>query len=205
MGRRVVVTDLCDPCEHLELPETFAYREHVIAFDGQPAKKYLFCERCLKAYGEFLEMLQACGQPIEPVSFPPEQKRKKSPPKVPAKKQPKELESPKAEGPETAPAAEEPAKKEKPKQYIVCPLPHPQSKGGPRRIDYSGRSGHADQCHNGARTWEITWEDPDGILTHSCTAHAECVKTGQGYTSETGLMLHIRNSALVRMDESADG
>lgn len=201
MGRRVSVIDLCDPCEHAELPEALAMEEVVIAIDQQQAKRYLLCVHCNHHYAPFLEMLRTCGQLIEPAKVPepvkPKPEKAKKP--VQAAPAPKELEQAKAKAP--VPVS-------KPAQYVICTLPHPTEDGGPKRIKYGDRGSHFDMCHPDASQFDIKWGDPDGILTVPCLAHAECMKVGFAFTSSVGMHTHVRGSTFQRIDlleQDSDG
>lgn len=174
MARTFIAQALCDLCDHLGLHNIPAHTPHVIKLDSGPLKEHDHCDRCEKAIAWFLDYLRDHGQEVEP----PQPKQPKT--KTVHAPQPKEL--------------------EKPRQYVLCPLPHAAEHGQSKRVAYTDRGTHADIVHDGAKLWEITWEDPDNILTHPCDVHAECMKTHLAFSSARGLAQHRYSSPLPRID-----
>ena len=203
MAQQVVIIDQCDPCDHLGLPNVPASVKHVIKIDKEPTKEYDFCARCEIAFGPLLEILREHGQETEAAPLMPKQR------KSPVRKKPsRELEQASSTTDEAEqPPAEEAAPKTQTEEqitgkriYIICPLPHNSTRGDKKRLTYANRSGHADQCHAGARIWDIAWEDPDGALSFPCTSHTECIKVGLAFPTETGRTMHTRACPLPRID-----
>jgi hypothetical protein len=191
--------ETCDPCEEfLGLEGMPAERSITIAIDGGPPKRWEVCGPHLHMLKPVLEMYERCG-------VDESLKRKRTPSKrdVPEPEEtgtfpiptqaPKQLEMAQTAEPEKQPARDKPSKYKK-DVWVVCPLPHPQSKHGPKRVRYSTRATHAEKVHNGLRMWDIEWEDPDSVIVAKCETHAECLKTGLGFTSEVGLTQHIKAS-----------
>lgn len=213
MAQKVIQSHTCDDCEDHEDYDVPAPHQHVLSINGGPFKQLDFCgpsdravmRRVIELYekrGAELPLPPQEPRSIEPQVVPEErQAAEEVPPPPTAKKSPPKKAavrpSPKQSSPK-APAKKTPAKSPKPK--IWCPLPHKSQHGAGMRVAYDDRNSHADMCHHGAKLWDITWEDPDGIITVYCTSHAECMAKGIGFMEERGLRIHVRTSPLQRID-----
>jgi len=180
MVRRFITQELCDDCIHHDIHDVPAIVEYVLVVNGDKLRKVQLCARCDLIWQPIIAVYQQQGQEVDipsERSAPKAAKKRKSQAVTAAK--PKEL----------APAPEEPAAEGDTTQHlhIVCPIPHPSEGGGKRRIRYSDRSSHVDQCHEGIRIHDIKWEDPDGILKAFCERHP----TPLGFTSERGVKQHV--------------
>lgn len=197
MVRRLITQDLCDGCLFLQLPPAEAVTEHIAVIDGGPLRRVMFCAHCAKAPLPFITIYTEYGQDVE-ISPSPPQRAGRSTKKSKAVKasKPKELEN--THSTDSEPTA---------KKQIVCPLPHASAQGGPLRVTYAGRVTHAG-THDGAKVWDIAWQDPDGILTAFCTEHEMCVKNNVGFTSQRGVNQHIvaeRDKLPARAHSEEDG
>jgi hypothetical protein len=207
MARKEILESVCDPCGLDELGDTPAHAFLVMSINGGPHKHFDLCGRDEKFFMDHVVRLYNESG----VELPGQQT------KAPAKKEPvKELEQAPVQD-ETLPAPkkkaapaktkkkteEEPApeaKENKEKLYVWCAEPHKSKKGTGKRVAYGGRTGHAGMCHEGAKVWEVKWEDPDGIITAPCTSHEQCMSVGLGFTSTHGLASHITGCPLPRID-----
>lgn len=175
MARGVVFQDSCDSCIYLGEEGVVAEHKHTISIDGGPPKKLDFCGRCEKReLSHLLAVYTECGQEVERTK--PEPKKGQA-----------------------APALKPPADEPKPKQFIICPLDHPSSGGGSKRVNYGSRGSHAKVVHS-LDISGISWEDPDGIFTVYCEAHKECLTNRLGFTSAMGLTTHVNTAPLERID-----
>lgn len=194
------VAALCDWCDLLGIEEVPAEVKRTLALDGV-LRRVDLCLRCDRALEPFAD-LYARGQEL-----PPEQPRrtnsrpaaKTNRPAVPEAVG--QLAGGEAGAVPTArnPGAGEPGPagvrrggraRDTSKPSVLCPLDHPGSGGGPQRVNYAGRGSHADMVH-GLRLTQIAWQDPDHILTASCTVHEQCRVHHVAFTTPAGLKNHI--------------
>lgn len=225
MATKVIHGHSCDDCWVDHLHEVDAEEHHVISIDGGPHKRFDFCSPSERAVmGRILRLYYECGDDLEqtqqasrstelPASQEERQTAEEASPTPVARKRRtgKSAKALSAKGKESGgvPAPmQEPLPSDqaaaKPRQYIWCPEPHKSKGGKGMRVAYGDRNSHADMCHEGARMWDIPWEDPDGIIEVYCTSHAECMKSGIGFTGATGLRGHVRTSPLSHIDQPTD-
>lgn len=190
MAIKLVTQAICDGCLHFDIPNVPAVVEYRLSINDGPRRKVQLCQRCDVVWEPLIEVVAKWGQDDPAPTEEPKRSTKKKPKAVKAA-EPKELEA----VPTPAP--------EKPKQYLMCPLPHPSEGGGPKRVTYNDRQSHAEMLHHGAKIWDIAWEDPDHIITAHCDGHAECMKTGLGFTTKVGVAQHKRGCPLPRIDGGA--
>lgn len=202
MAQDIQVITTCDPCDLHDIRGVTAVASHVLAIDGGPLKQIDVCARDEALFQEFLRIYTVSGREMETAAASAPARKRKA--KAVETSQQKELEEAPVSQPDTKPAAKKPAKE---KLFVLCPLPHPSTGGGPMRVEYSNRGTHAPMVHDGAHVWDIEWQDPDGILKAFCTEHAAC--NGIGFTSKAGLSQHIvymRNRLpAVQDDGESDG
>jgi hypothetical protein len=182
MAQDVTISVWCDWCDLLGMQRVPAVRTRVIAVDG-PGRRVDICRRCDLLLADLEELYRSKGQelPLDAAQ------------KAASKGEARELDG----------AAKPGSRERADKQYLVCPLPHKGPRSGPRRVAYADRDAHAAQVHD-LRMWDVTWEDPDGILAVSCDAHQECRNSGLRFTSLRGKNNHIDKSSLRRIDISPD-
>lgn len=177
MARDVKWVQVCDPCNRLDIPNAEAVTTHLVSVDGGPLKEVDVCARDEEIFQQFLRDFIDGAREVPGPETEPAPAVKKRKPKALKAAEPKQLEKPPAEDPP-----------EKKKQFLVCPLPHSSTKGGPLTVDYNNRGTHAQMVH-GVHVWEVPWQDPDGILKVTCTEHDFC--NGLGFTAKQGLSQHI--------------
>lgn len=209
MAVKVTHDHTCDDCEHDRLYDVSAPHQHVLSINGGPFKQLDFCSPSDRVVmSRLIELYEERGRELTP-----EPKEQPAPPAKAKRRKPVAARKPKAI-PAPAQAPEEQKHQEekeddkppeaKKRLTIWCPEPHKSKGDRGMRVAYEDRNSHADMCHDGAKLWDISWEDPDGIITAYCTSHAECMKAGIGFTSETGLRIHVRTSPLSRIDQPID-
>jgi hypothetical protein len=216
MAEKVTHSRTCDDCEDDGLPDVEAPRQYAISINGAPFKLLDFCIPSDRAVmSRLVKLYEERGVELPPKPAPEEKPARKS---VTSQRKPKELTAP-AQSKE--PAAKKPSREKKTderiRQHITkdddkrargavwCPKEHPQKNGAGSYVVYANRPSHAEQCHKGAKVWDIKWEDPDGILTVPCTSHAECLNTGLLFKNKAGLTTHINTCALPRIDNQPSG
>jgi hypothetical protein len=207
VARRLLTIETCDWCKKLGLEDVEAERSVHLGIDGPP-KRFEFCQLHLLQLEPLLELCQdekfGVDESLKPKRRGQQKQQQELEPSpwINAREpeQPTQLEVVPAESEKQEEPTEKPSKYQK-DVWVVCPLPHPTQKGGPKRVRYSIRATHAEKAHDGLKLWDIRWEDPDGVFTVKCEAHAECEKTGLGFTSELGLKQHIKASPLEKLPE----
>jgi hypothetical protein len=186
----------CDECDKHGIPDVDADTTHTISIDGGPPKRFDFCPRSEKAIQFVLDLYETHGVEVPTDPDPKPAKKRRS--KAVAKK----------EGAKALPqesvqkASEEPTEAEPPKEELRlwCPREHASQRGAGMWMKYRDRNSHAEILHKGARIWEIEWEDRHGVLTHPCTAHAECMNVSLAFASAQGVAQHIKACPLPRID-----
>lgn len=192
MARTVIVDDICDTCDHLDLPNVLAAGEHVIDYGGQGPRKYDLCQRCEIAYAPFITVLKERGVDIEPVKVPAQQPAPVAPPKTAVPKKPVEKKKPTPETPKSVEMAED-------DRIVTCPLPHKSTGGASLEVAVKNINSHASTVHR-LKAHQVAWGDPENILRAKCMSHQECIDNNYGLTSLKGLSAHLRASSLPRID-----
>ncbi|WP_037568906.1 hypothetical protein [Phaeacidiphilus oryzae] len=216
MAQDVTITLWCDWCDLLGLEHVAASHSHTLALDGQPRRVDL-CERCHLALEPLEELYRERGQRIEESDGRGRRKsagarRSVDPGSAPGALPPGLAEHRLAT--EAAPSkprsnpevlTRRGGRVRDPDQpSLICPLEHPHSGTGSMRINYAGRSSHADMVH-GLHYTQIHWQDPDHILTVPCRMHQRCLDNEISFTSRRGLTNHIATSNLPTLDGADEG
>jgi hypothetical protein len=219
MAQDVTITLWCDWCDLLGLEHVAASHSHTLALDGRHRRVDL-CDRCHRALEPFAELYQERGQQIEETDGRGRRKTARSRKAVSGGIDPGALPAGPAEAEHATAAPPEPPRtnpevhtrrggrvRDPDMPSLICPLEHPHSGAESMRINYAGRSSHADMVHDLHYT-QIHWQDPDHILTVPCIVHQRCLDNEVSFTSRRGLTNHIATSNLPRLDEpegAADG
>lgn len=180
------LVDTCDPCEEIGIEGMPAERSVYLAIDGPP-KRYELCTIHLHQLKPWWELYQSRGVDE---SLKPKTRRRPEPEEpvvVRAEPDPQQLEMPgEAEGDDKT-------------LYVICPLPHKRKNSA--RVQFRFRASHATDVHDGAKVWDIDWQDPAGVLKVPCEAHAECVKANLSFPTNMSRAAHIRSCPLERIDQ----
>lgn len=198
---------LCDWCAHLGIEDVPAAVQRILAVDGPPRRVDL-CHRCDLALAPFLA-LYAVGQDLPDDDSSRTARRRQRRSTEQEQRTPQRQKQKQEEQEEKSAVLHRGGRvRDDSKASLVCPLDHPHSGGGPSRVSYSGRSGHADMVH-GLHFTQIAWQDPDRILAFPCTVHTACRTNGVSFTRKTGLTNHLNRyrepAAEPAAEAAADG